>query len=199
MTVGRGWSLFLSLASCASSGGLASDGRSDGSASESGAPSRPALAAPSGSPQTSASTAGPGAIGTASAPSSAPLTLPAGALFVYREDAVTLSFTPPRRVTLLVPSDKPCSYELGDAGNMHSGREVEAAWRDIEAQSAITKTGTFLAPDGLPVSGEAVGATGRIAWTAVCGGLCLQASPGVNALLRVLHTLAVNARGVCKV
>lgn len=132
-------------------------------------------------------------------PAAARLELPAGALFAYHEGNITLSFTSPNHVTLLVPSDKPCTYDLGDHGNMVSGKEVEAAWKNAEAQKAVASSSVFLSPDDPLVSGAVVGAAGRIEWTAHCGGLCPKGPPGVTGLLRVLHVLAVNGRGVCKV
>lgn len=127
------------------------------------------------------------------------LELPAGALFAYREGNITLSFASPNHVTLLVPSYKACAYELGGHGNMFSGKEVEAAWKNAEAQNAVASSAVFLSPYESLVSGEVVGANGRIVWTAQCGGLCLKGPPGVNDLLRVLHVVAINARAFCKV
>lgn len=124
--------------------------------------------------------------------------VPEGALFVYREDDVTLSFTPPRRVTRHGSAGAPCTYELGDEGNMVSGREVEQAWRNPEVQNAVSGSKAFMAPDDLLIASEVRGADGRIAWTPACGGLCVGGPPGVVALLRVLHVMAVNVRGVCK-
>ncbi len=100
----------------------------------------------------------PPASASATAATPPPLELPAGALFVYREGDLTLSFTTPRRVTVLRPSDKPCSYELSDNGNMLSGKEVEAAWRKVETLKGLAETSVFLAPNDPLVSGEVVGA-----------------------------------------
>lgn len=142
---------------------------------------------------------GPGASATppVALPPTMPLELPKGALFAYREGGVALAFTPPRRVTMLGSVDKPCSYELGEGGNMYSGAEIEAAWRNAEAASAVAKSQSFLPPDDLALGSEVLGADGKIQWTPFCGGLCIQGPPGVVSLLRVLHVLATNARGVC--
>lgn len=198
--------LLLAVTSCGSSaagGAPPEDQRSTAAPSGTSA----LEAAPSSSPSASASAVASSTASTSplasSSPSSAPpaarLELPAGALFAYREGDVALSFTAPNRVTLLVPSDKPCTYELGDHGNMYSGKEVEAAWKNVDVQKATASTSVFLSPKQPMVSGEVVGPAGRVIWTAQCGGLCLDGPPGVTQLLKVLHVLATNARGVCKV
>lgn len=136
---------------------------------------------------------------SASAPrAAAQLVLPDGALFAYREGDLSLAFTLPRRVTLLGRPEKPCSYELAEGGNMYSGAEVEAAWRNADAVRAVSQSQSFMPPADLMVGGEARGASGRIVWTPFCGGLCVNGPPGVVGLLRVLHVLATNARAVCQ-
>jgi hypothetical protein len=124
--------------------------------------------------------------------------IPPGALFVYREGDLALSFTPPRKVTRLAGGTAPCTYELGDSGNMYSGAEIERAWRDAEVQAAVTRTSAFLAPRGVGVASEVRGPSGRIAWTPECGGLCPDGPPGVTRLHGILQVLAVNARAACK-
>ncbi len=127
----------------------------------------------------------------------AAIVTPEGALFSYREDDILLAFTPPSRVTVLSRREGVCAYELGNSGNMYSGAEVEAAFRNADVAAAIAKSSAFLPPEDLMIGAELRVGSDRIAWTPFCGGICVNGPPGVVGLLRVLHVVATNARAVC--
>lgn len=181
------WALGFSVTACAPAkdAGASLDGAS--ASSPPAATSKPGAEV---APTASSATAEPSPVEVP------PLELPKGALFVYREGDVTVAFTAPRRVTRL-GAHEPCSHELGERGNMYSGSEIEAAWRNADVTRAETASSAFMPPEDLPLGAEVRGATGTITWTPFCGGLCVQGPPGVVSLLRVLHVLATNARGVC--
>lgn len=153
-------------------------------------------------------TASPSAAAPASAHAPAPVDAPGLAghgpapLFWYREDGDTLAFWSPDVVVLTRLGDggapRRCRNTLpGDVrGNMYSGREVEAAFRDPEVQKI------FAGPHGTPYSAESAGTLGAgyggdpITWLTACD-KCLADTGGLLRLHEVLRVVMRNQRLLC--
>lgn len=136
----------------------------------------------------------PTAVGSATA-------VPAGApLFRYSEDGDTVSFWPPRAVRIdptRPAGDRSCDSELSDNGNMYTGADVEAAFRNDDVQAALRGPAVYgVGKDATLRTTEGDAGAGTLEWRAGCRA-CLPEPPGVARLREVLAVVVSNRRLLC--
>jgi len=119
-------------------------------------------------------------------------------LFDYQEGADVVSYWPPKTVRLVWHKQggktKVCESELPDNGNMWTGPEVEAAFRNREVQRSLRTT---KAPYRADTAGKLTAAHGTITWATTCD-KCLAPPAGVQQLHTVMRTVMLNRRLLCE-